>query len=144
VIVFTLLLFSGCSGNNSNSGVDNTCNDIASTSNIDESNSSINSGDEMSSMDWPTAGLPSGFPKYPNGDIAKVDNTGNGVIMSIGNTDKATYDAYKSTLALAGWEFEDSDKGTTEVSAANGDWGLILDYEDDGTVTIMVNNYGGN
>ena len=86
-------------------------------------------------MAWPSADLPIGFPVYP-GEVDLIDFSLAGyVILGIGDTDEATFNAYKAALISAGWTFDEPDD--IYLSAHNNTQQLIMIY-DDGILVIGV------
>ena len=68
-------------------------------------------------VDWPTAQLPPGLPKYPGGtiNIFDVDDDGS-VLLGIRDTDESAYNAYVTTLQESGWVRTRTEDGLVELT----------------------------
>ena len=100
-------------------------------------------GDSTSKgLDWPESSFPQGFPEYPGGSIDIAEMRDDGFYVEISETDSATYDAYKTTLASAGWVFQTYDYGMGADIAFKDGMLLILLFQD-GTVGISLDHEGG-
>ena len=63
-------------------------------------------------VSWPAEILPQGLPVYPGGEIlfAGYDDYGD-VLVYIEGTDEGVFNAYRTSLGSAGWEFFEEDEG---------------------------------
>jgi len=91
---------------------------------------------------WPSEGIPSGFPKYPNGD-PYYDNIMAGMILIvIINTDQKTFDSYLDSLKDFGFAFSPVTSAGVHEGEVDG-WGIGAMYrEDEKSVRITVYSIG--
>ena len=136
-LVFAMTMFAGCGGKTTDTdkGEDVGSITIGGDGKIPAAfrEKDLNEG-------WPSADLPPGFPKYPNGDLYyEADDLG--VFLCVLETDRETYDGYLESLEAAGFIFDPEEDGT--YCAVQKTWQLsITFYDDEGAVCLMVIDMG--
>jgi hypothetical protein len=136
LVIILALAMNACSGNKAGDDDEGGLGVIGGGSDTSLENTDDKAvGNAETSLEWPAASLPAGFPKYPDGDIIDTAIEAVGVWVMIDNTSKASYDDFIGMLEAAGYVFEQTD--TDSDDASNGDFYVTLNFVE-GLATIYV------